>query len=127
MANDYQIQVGDTKIEASSVVNSMSIYNVLVNVIRDTKVSDRTGTSRVPVVIVNSMPCHIKWLKGKEKLLFNKKTHLLDAILKCRKPAGVVVATTDRIFYDPDYYEIVDVIDENNLGTLLEIAIRKIK
>lgn len=123
----FQIQVGDTEIGVTSVVNSVSVYNILCNVIRDTKVNSSEGHSVTPVVIVTNMPCHIKWLSGRERVLFNKQTHILDGILHCRVPAGVTIVNTDRVYYNSEYYNIVDVRNFRNLDVLLEIAIRKIK
>lgn len=123
----YQIQAGDTKIAITSVTNAVGIYNVTVDVIRDTKVNSSTGVSLTPVTIVTSMPCRIRWTSGREKMMFNKDTHYLDAVLHCRVPAGVTIVTSDRIFYNDEYYEIVDVRDFRNLGVLLEITIKKVE
>ena len=125
--SDYKITVGDTDIDCSYVVNNVAIYNVTVDVIRDTVVVSALGNARTPVVIVNDMACEIKWLSGRERVLFNKDTHILDAILKCRVPAGVTITNTDRVYFNSQYYDIVDVIDFNNLGVLLEIGIRKVE
>ncbi len=122
----FQMQIGDTEIGVTSVVNSVSVYNISCNVIRDTKVNSSEGQSVTPVIIVTAMPCHIKWLSGREQVLFNKQTHVLDAILHCRVPAGVTIVNTDRIYYNGKYYNIVDVRDFRNLGVLLEIALRKV-
>ncbi len=124
---DYSIQVGDTSIELTGTTNSVAVYNLTADVIRDTKVNSSEGVAVTPVVLVNDMLCAIKWLSGRESLLFNKQTHMLDGILKCRVPAGVTVTNTDRILYNSEYYDIVDVLDVNNLGVLLEIALRKVK
>lgn len=127
MAKDYIISAGDTEIELTKVVNSVSVYNIYCNVVRMTKVNSAMGVGETPVTIVTNLPCHIKWLKGREKILFKKETHLLDAILHCRVPGGVTIKTTDQIYYNDEYYDIVDIIDFRNLGILLEIAIRKVK
>jgi len=126
MANDYKITIGDTELDMSSVTNSVSVYNVYVNVVRDTKVNSSTGIEIEPVNIVTNLHCHIEWLSGRERVLFNKQTHVLDAILHCRKIAGVTIKVTDKIYYNSKYYTIVDTVDVNNLGVLLEIAIRKV-
>jgi len=127
MATDYTISVGDTSIELTKIVNSTGVYNIFCDVLRDTEVNSSEGQSVTPADIVTNMPCHIKWLSGREAVLFNKKTHILDGILHCRKPAGVTIVKTDRIYYNSEYYEIADVRDFQNLGVLLEIAIRKVK
>ena len=126
MANDYTISVGDTNFDMTSVVNSISSYNVTVDVIRITKVNGALGISETDVDIVNDLPCDIKWKTGREKILFDKETHLLDAVLHCQKPAGVDIVNTDKISYNSEDYEIVDVVDVNNLGVLLVIGIKKI-
>lgn len=126
MANDYSIQIGDTPIEMAQVVNSVGVYNVTVDVIRNTVVVGARGNSITPVTIVNDMPCTIKWTSGREKMLFNKKTHILDAVLRCRVPAGVAIVESDIISYNSEQYEIVDVVDFRNLGTLLVIGLRKV-
>ena len=107
-------------------MSSSFVYNLTVNVIRDDVVSDENGTSRTPVTLVNLMPCAIRWLSGKEKLLFNKDTHVLDGLLSCRVPVGVTIVQSDKIVYNEETYEIVDIQNVNNLGVLLRIAIRKV-
>ncbi len=122
----YQIQVGDTVIEVTSVAHSVAIYNATVDVIRNAITVTSRGNTPTPTTIVNDMPCTIKWTSGREKMLFNKKTHLLDAILRCHVPAGVTIVETDIIEYNSEQYEIVDVVDYRNLGTLLVIGLRKV-
>jgi len=118
------IQAGETAIEATSVTNGVAIYNIVVDVIRMTKVTSGTGTTETPVTIVSNMLCSIKWKSGGEKILFNKETHYLDAVLRCRK--SVTILCSDKISYNGDTYEIVDLYDYNNLGRLYVIAIKKI-
>ena len=124
---DYSIQVSDTSIGVTSPVNSVGVYNLTCNVIRVTKTNTALGLTEVPVVIVNSMLCAITWLSGKEAIKFNKETHTLDGILRCRVPAGVTIVTSDKIVYGGITYEITNVRDKNNLGLLLEIGIKRIK
>lgn len=123
----YNIQVGDTAIDCTSFSNSVAVYNITVDVVRDSKTNTSTGIEITPVTIVTSMPGHIQWISGKEKVLFNKDTHYLDAILHCRVPAGVTIVTSDKIYYGSKYYHIVDVEDFRNLGVLLRIAIKKVE
>lgn len=125
--SNYTIHAGDSEIDISYAEPSVAVYNLTVNVIRMTEVSDRDGTSQEPVTIVNLMPAHIQWLSGKEKILFNKETHILDAVLHCRKPVGVTILQSDKIIYNEETYEIVDIVNVNNLNVLLRIAIRKVK
>lgn len=124
---DYVIHAGGSEIAISYGENSVAIYNLTVDIIRDTKVNSSEGISITPVTLVNLMPCHIKWLSGREKLLFNKDTHLLDGLLFCRKPVGVTIVNSDRVLYNSEYYEITDVRDVNNLGILLYLSIKKVK
>jgi len=127
MANDYSIQVGNTSIEMTQVVNSVDVYNITVDVIRNAITVGARGNTLTPSTIVNDMPCMIRWTSGKERMLFAKKTHFLDAVLRCRVPAGITIVNTDIIEYNSEQYEIVDVVDYRNLGTLLIIGLRKVK
>lgn len=102
------------------------MYNLTVDIIRDTFSTDGEGTVKTPVILVSSLPSHIAWIKGRQRVMFNKDTHYLDAVVHCRMPEGVTVKVTDRVLYDGEYFEIVDTEDVNNLGTLLRIAIRKV-
>ena len=124
--SDYRIQIGETEIEATNPVNSVSVYNLICDVVRMTKTNTALGVTEVPVVVVTAMPCSIKWLSGKESLKFNKETHELDGTLYCRVPAGVTIVNTDKVYYNSEYYEIGNVLDVNNLGILLEISLRRI-
>lgn len=123
----YPIQVGSTEIAVTSVVNAVKIYNITVDVIRNAISVGARGNTLTPTTIVNDMPCTIKWTSGKERMMFAKKTHFLDAVLRCRVPAGVTIVNTDIIEYNSKQYEVVDVVDFRNLGTLLVIGIRKVK
>lgn len=123
--SDYIIQVGDTEIAATSSTPGVAAYNLTCDVIRRTKTNTARGVTETTVAVVSAMPCGIKWLTGKELLKFNKETHVLDAVLSCRVPAGVVITVADRILCDGTTYEITNVEDVNNLGTLLRIGIAK--
>lgn len=123
----YNICGGDSEFEIASVSPSVSAYNLTVNIVRIAKARDSRGATETPTNVVTAMPCSIKWLSGKESLKFNKETHVLDAILECRVPAGVTINVNDRVYYDSKYYEIGNIIDVNNLGLLLKINIKKIE
>lgn len=126
MANDYTITAGGTSIELTRVVNSVGVYNITVDVIRNAITVGAMGNARTPTTIVANMPCMIRWTSGREKMLFNKQTHILDAVLRCRVPAGVTIVESDIVEYNSEQYEIVDVVDFRNLGTLLVIGLRKV-
>ncbi len=122
----YTMNVNGVEIAVTSVVNSVDVYNITVDVIRETISVGSRGNSLTPTTIVNDMLCAIKWTTGKEKMLFNKRTHFLDAVLRCRVPAGVTIVETDIIEYKNEQYKIVDVVDFRNLGTLLVIGLEKV-
>lgn len=124
---DYKIQAGGTEIEVSYNEPSVSVYNCLVDVVRMTRENGALGTTDTPATIVSFMPCSIKWLGGRESILFNKKSHTLDGVVRCRVPPGVTIQVKDKIVYLTKTYEVVDVVDVNNLGVLLEIGIKKIE
>ena len=120
----FTINVNSTIIKASGTSNRLKVYNCLVDVMRDTKTSGGMGTGRTPVTLHSDMLCAIKWKSGGEKILFNKETHYLDAIMRCRK---VDITTKDKIEYKGKTYRIVDLYDYNNLGKRLVIALRKVE
>lgn len=120
----FTIQAGSTVFEVTSHTNSVGVYNILVDVIRITKTNTAGGPTEAEAVLHANMPACIKWKSGGEKILFNKETHYLDALLRCRK---VDITTKDRIRYNAQDYEIVDLYDFENLGILLVIGLHKIE
>ncbi len=120
----FTIQVNDTIITADGTTNALKVYNCLVNIIRATKANTALGTSESEVTLHTNLQCTIKWKRGRERILFNKTTHDLDAIMRCRK---VDITVNDRVVYQGKTYEIVDLYDYNNLGRLLVIALRKLE
>ncbi len=123
--SSYKIIIGGVEIDATSSSMGVDVYNLTADVIRVTKTRTSRGQTEVPVTVVSGLPCDILWLKGKEMIKFNKDTHTLDGILKCRVPSGVNILVSDRILYNGDTYEITNIYDVRNLGVLLEIAIKK--
>ena len=121
------MRINGTTIDITAHSPSLRVYNVLVDVLRPVRVQTSTGAAENLEVIASNISGHIKWKSGNEKILFDKTTHLLDATLKCRVIPGVTIATTDRIRYNGDTFEIVDVVNVNNLGQLLSIDLRKIE
>lgn len=121
-----KISVGSTVIEATSTTCKLQVYNCLVSFIRMTILPGALGNAEVPTTLVTLMS-HIKWTSGSERIMFNKETHYLDAILRCRKPAGITIKTTDKMIYNGETYEIVGPYDPHNLGTLLVMGLKKIK
>lgn len=120
------IQAGGTNIDVESVTNTVKIYNITVDVIRNSMSVGASGNIPTPETIVSDMPCKIKWTSGRERMLFAKKTHFLDAVLRCRKSAGVTIVESDIIEYKNVQYKIEDVVDWRNLGKLLVIGLTKI-
>jgi len=121
----YVIRVGESEIVATSSLPGVAAYNLTVNVVRAAKTRTARGQTEVSSTVVTNMPADITWLSGKERLKFNKDTHLMDGVLRCRVPAGVTIIESDRIVYGGVTYEITDVKDVKNLGLLLEITIKK--
>lgn len=122
----HPIQIGDTKIDITSVTNSVAIYNVTVDVVRNAIVVGALGNAKTPSTIVTNMLCDIRWLSMKEKNFFKKKTPFIDAILHCRIPAGVTIVESDVISYNGKQYEIIGVENVRNLNVLLKIGLRKV-
>lgn len=120
----FTLNINGTEIQVDSVSENPSVYNVIVDVIRITKTITSGGQSEAEVVAVNDLSAHIKWLNSTTKMLFNKQTWVLDAIMNCRT-ADILI--TDRIRYDGDDFEIVDIIDVNNLGVLMKVALKRVE
>lgn len=124
--SDYKIIANDTDIDVSYNEPSISAYNLTADVIRMTETITAHGQTEVAVTLVNLMPCSIDWKNITEKTKFNKQTLYIDGILNCRKPSDTILPS-DKIYYNSEYYEIAGIMDVNNLGVLLQIAIRKVK
>lgn len=120
------MQINDTTIAITSHSPALQIYNVVVDVIRLTKVSTSTGIESSETVVVSNMPCEIRWKTGRERILFDKMSYFRDATLKCRVQ-GATISTNDIIRYAGLDYEIVSVIDLRNLHKLLAIDIRRVQ
>lgn len=121
------MRINGTTINITAHSPSLQIYNCIVDVVRPVKVPTSTGIGESTTTLISNMECEIEWKREAEKILFDKETYFLDAVLLCRKVAGVTIKTSDRIVYQGDVFEIVGVIDIDNLGRLLRIAIRRIK
>lgn len=120
----FTLNINGTIIEVDSVTENPSVYNVTVDVIRITKTNTSGGLSEAEAVAVNNLAAHIKWLSSTTKMLFNKQTWVLDAIMNCRT-ADILI--TDRIRYNGDDFEVQDIIDVNNLGKLMKVALKRVE
>ena len=120
------MRINDTTISIAGHNPGLKIYNVVVDIIRIVKVVTTTGVQESTETLASSWSCAIKWKMGSEKILFDKETYFLDAVLTCRVIGDVTVTTDDRIVHDGNVFEIVGLIDINNLGRRLKIAIRRL-
>ncbi len=121
------MRINGTTIAITAHNPSLQIYNVVVDVVRPVRVTTSTGISESTSTLISNLPCAIEWKNENERILFDKETYFLDAVLTCRNVAGVTVKTSDRVVYRSDVFEIVGVIDIDNLGRRLRIALRRIK
>lgn len=121
------MQINDTTIDIVGYDNALHIYNCRVDVVRPVRSATSTGIAETTVMLVYRLMCAIEWKMGSEKILFDKETYFLDAILTCRNVAAGVIETTDRIVYKDDTFEIVGIVDIDNLGRRLRIAIKRKK
>lgn len=124
--NGVNVRINDTTIEIDAHSPSLQIYNCIVDVVRPVRVTTSTGRQESDDTLASNWPCAIKWKSGTEKVLFNKDTYFLDAILISRVIPGVTVKQSDRVIFDGDTFEIVDVRDVNNLHRRLRIALRRV-
>ena len=119
------MKINDTNIDITVHNPSFKIYNVLVDVVRIAHASTSTGLRTTEDVLISNMEAHIKWHSGKERLQFDKVTAFRDATLQCRMQS-VAITTKNRIRFKGEDFEIVSVVDRNNLGLLLLIDIKRI-
>lgn len=105
---------------------SLRVYNCSVDVVRITTVTTSTGKAESRTTLATDWQGAIEWKSGAEKILFDKTTYFQDAVLLCRVIPGETVTTNDRIVYQGNDYEIVDVVDIDNLGRRLRIALRRV-
>ena len=100
------------------------LFNAKVDIIEVEKAKDSYGSyTEIERVSHYQIPCRINWLRGREKIQFDRKTYYRDARVYCRP---ISVNTNDRIRYGGTKYEIVDVANIDNLGKLMTIDIKKI-
>ena len=84
-----------------------------------------TGLTEAVSVRYSNVAAHIKWRTGNERIQSDKVTYYRDATLRCRVPGAIT--TKDRIRYNDQDFEIVNVVDVNNLGRLVSIDIKRIE
>ena len=100
-------------------------YNAKVNIFRITKTSNNMGGwTEAEANAYTNLPCRIVWKKGSEKILFDKTTHVLDARLYCRV---VTITTKDRVEYNSEKYEIVDISYPDNKNKRLTLDLKLIE
>lgn len=102
-----------------------NLYNKTVDVLRITKTSDGGGSwTEVEVVHIHKLPCRINWLRGSERVMFDKDTWFRDAKLYC---AVVDVLVKDRISYNSKTYEIVNVSNPDEMDKYMIVEMRLIE
>ena len=119
------MQINGTTINITAHTPRLQIYNVLVDIVRPVKISTSTGIEESTVVLAANLMCAIGWKTGSEKIMFNKVSYFLDAIMICRV-FGTAVKVSDRVVHQGNVFEIVDVMDISNLGRRWKIALRRI-
>ncbi len=101
------------------------LYNVTVDVLRITRTSDSMGGfTEVEVILHNDLPCRINWVRGSEKIIFDKNNWFRDAKLYC---SVVDIDVKDRIRYDSKTYEVVNVSNPDNMNKFLTVEMRLIE
>lgn len=102
------------------------LYNKTADILRIILTSDSMGGStEVKTVLYNNWKCRINWSKGHEKIQFGKDTHYRDA-----KVYGSVlknIQQRDRFRYNGKDYEIINIINVDELDTYMILEIRIIE
>jgi len=96
-----------------------------VDVKRITRASDGMGGwTETTTRLHKDLPCRINWVKGSEKIMFDKVTYYRDGKLFCKV---INVTTDDIITYSGKDYDIVDVSNVDNLNRFLVVDIKLIE
>ncbi len=120
------MQVNDLVFEEQFQNSTLRPYNCLVDIVRAETVETGIGQKEVLTTLISGVACTIRWKSGMEKIMSNKTTYYLDATLSCRQQAADIT-TNDRVLFNGDYFEILDVRDFHNLNKVLSIDIRRIQ
>ena len=101
------------------------LYNVTVDVLRMTNTSDDMGGwTEVEVILHNDLKCRINWVRGSEKVMFDRDTWFRDAKMYC----GVVdILTKDRVLYNGNTYEVVNVSNVDNMDRYMVVDLRLVE
>ncbi len=100
-------------------------YNSKINILRSNRVEDEIGSWEViEVTLHENLPCRINWTKGTEKIQFNKITHFCDAKVFCR---AIDITVKDVVLFDEKRYEILNVINFDNMNRYIRLEILKIE
>ena len=98
-------------------------FNAKVNVIRFSKVSDGLGGwQEAETVLHQNLPCRINWVRGSERIQFDREAYYQDAKMYCRV---VDITTRDRVDYAGVTFEIVNVSNVDEMGRYLIIDLRR--
>lgn len=101
-----------------------NLYNKRMEIIRLTRVSDDMGGwTETESILYTNEPCRVNWLRGSEKVFFSKDTHFRDAKIYCRV---LPITSKDRVKYNGETYEIVNVSDPDDVGKYMIIEIKRI-
>lgn len=100
-------------------------YNKKINILRGSRVKDELGSWKViEETLHEDLPCRINWTKGTEKIQFNKTTHYCDAKIFC----GVIdVTIKDVVLYNEKRYEILNVINFDDVNRYMRLEVLKIE
>lgn len=120
----FAFHINGTTIEATAHHNVLSVYNILVDIIRLAKIKTSIGANATEQVPYHNLPAAIRWSKGSEKLMFDKTTWYRDATMRCRY---CDIKTTDKVRYLGKDFEIVDIINFRNLNKRLVITLKRLE
>jgi len=100
----------------------MNLYNSKIDVYRTDKISDGMGSwYTTENLVYENLPCRINWVKGAEKIQFDKNTYYRDGKVYCRP---VEITTDYCIKYNGVTYDVVNVSNVDNMNRLLVLEIK---
>lgn len=85
---------------------------------------DKGGYVETWGTIHADVACRINWLRGSEKIFFNKVSYFRDAKVYCHV---LDVNSRDRIEYSGEDYEIVNVVNVDQINRFMVLEIKRIE
>lgn len=120
----FVIHADSTVLEATAHENDLKPYNAVCTVVKRTTENTPFGLVETEIPMVYDMPCSVQIIRGEEYPLWDRMVYVRWSLLRCRKPVGVDIKNTWRIYYIGQRWEIIHLHDYRGLGLFLQIDLK---